>query len=109
MRRQTHAHPDQLPLDLTDEQALERIIAARVAERAEAASFIWRFRLVCIETVLIGTLVAIAGVILGQPAMMVLRATVLIAVSCFASGLLLIVLSAWSSRLLARWQRWRTS
>lgn len=107
MRRQPHPHPDQLPLDLTDEQSLERIIAARVAERAEAASWMWRFRLVCIETVLMGALVAVAGTILGQPAMMVLRATVLIAASCFASGLLLIVLSAWSSRLLARWQRRR--
>ncbi|WP_380871904.1 hypothetical protein ACFB49_28620 [Sphingomonas sp. DBB INV C78] len=105
----THlSHPDQLPLELSVD-GLEREIEARVAARCEAESVRWKFRLVAIETVMMGALVAAAGIALDQPGMMVARAAVLVAASCFASGLLLLGLSAWSARLLTRFKRWRAS
>lgn len=109
MGRSRFPHPDQLPLDLTTEDELERVIEARVAARCEAESVVWKFRLVSIETVMMGALVAAAGIALDQPGMMVARAAVLVAASCFASGLLLLGLSAWSARLLTRFKQWRAS
>src|SRR3546814_19791717 len=47
-------HPDQLPLNWSDNEAIELIVERRLAERFEAESFQWRFRLVMIETVKIG-------------------------------------------------------
>jgi len=102
-------HPDQLPLDLTADIELERMIDARVAERCEAESIRWRFRLVTLETLMMGGLVAAAGLALGQPGLMVARAAILVAASCFATGLILLGLSAWSARLLTRFKRWRAS
>lgn len=109
MDRSRFTHPDQLPLDLTAEDELERAIEARVAARCEAESVVWKFRLVSIETVMMGVLVAAAGIALDQPTMLVARAAVIVAASCFASGLLLLGLSAWSARLLTRFKRWRAS
>lgn len=107
--RHTQPHPDQLPLELTADLELERIIEARVAERCEAESIRWKFRLVTLETLMMGALVAAAGIALGQPGMMVARAAILVAASCFATGLILLGLSAWSARLLIRFKRWRAS
>jgi hypothetical protein len=107
MRKTPLPHPAQLPLNFESEAELERVIEARVAARCEAASFLWRFRLVSIETILMTVLVAAAGAALGQPAEMVIRAALLIGASCFATGLLLLCLSAWSARLLTRFRRWR--
>lgn len=107
--RHTPPHPDQLPLELTADLELERIIEARVAERCEAESIRWKFRLVTLETLMMGALVAAAGIALGQPGMMVARAATLVAASCFATGLILLGLSAWSARLLTRFRRWRAS
>lgn len=109
MRRANPSHPDQLPLDLTADLELERVIEARVAARCEAESVLWKFRLVAIETLMMGVLVAAAGIVLDQPAMLVLRAAILVAASCFACGLLLLGLSAWSARLLTRFKQWRAS
>ncbi|RQW39456.1 hypothetical protein [Novosphingobium sp. LASN5T] len=75
-------HPDQLPLNWSDTQAIEVIVEQRLAERFEAESFQWRFRLVMIETVMMGMLVLLAGLLLKQPTMMVLRASLLVAGSC---------------------------
>ncbi len=109
MGRSRLSSPDQLPLDLIAEDELERVIEARVAARCEAESIAWKFRLVTIETVMMGALVAAAGIALNQPGMMVARAALLVAASCFASGLLLLGLSAWSARLLTRFKRWMAS
>lgn len=109
MGRFAKPHPDQLPLSLSSEDELEAIIEARVAARCEADSFIWKFRLVAIETVLMGALVFAAGMAIDQPLAMVARAAVLVAASCFASGFLLLVLSGWSARLLTRFRRRRAS
>ncbi|MBO9579567.1 MAG: hypothetical protein J7498_01595 [Sphingobium sp.] len=107
MRRPSLPNPDQFKLRLAADEDLERIIEARVAERCEAESIRWRFRLVTIETAMVGALVTAAGLALEQPTMLVLRAAVIVAGSCLASGILLIGLSAWSSKLLIRWTRWR--
>lgn len=109
MARASAPHPDQLPLDLTADDALERLIEARVAARCEAESFVWRFRLIVLETIMMGALVAVAGVMLGQPGMLVARAAVLVAGTCFATGMILLGLSAWSARLLTRFKRWRAA
>lgn len=109
MRRSPAPHPDQLPLCFDSHAELERVIEARVSERCEAESFRWRFRLVLIETVLFSAPVAAAGFTLRQPTETVIRATVLIGVSCFVTGVLLVGLSAASSRMWTRLQRRRTA
>lgn len=109
MRHAQKPDPDQLPLLLSPDDELEAIIEARVAARCEADSFIWKFRLVTIETILMGALVVAAGMALDQPVAMVIRAELLIAASCFTSGFLLLILSGWSARLHARFKRWRAS
>lgn len=95
-------HPDQLALNWSDNEAIELIVEQRLAERFEAESFQWRFRLVMIETVMMGLLVLVAGLLLKQPTMMVLRASLLIAASCLATGLLLLSLSAGTTKLMRR-------
>jgi hypothetical protein len=95
-------HPDQLPLNWSDNEAIEVIVEQRIAERLEAESFRWRFRLVMIETVMMGLLVLVAGLLLKQPTMMVLRASLLIAASCLATGLLLLGLSAGTAKLMTK-------
>ena len=109
MGRFHNPHPDQPPLSLVADEELERVIEARVAARCEAESFVWKFRLVALETVMMGALVAAAGIALEKPGAMVARAALLVAASCFASGLLLLGFSVWSARLLTRFKRWRAS
>lgn len=101
------AHPDQLALELSTDDDLEAIIAARVAARAEADALRWRFRLIMIESVMMTTLVLAAGIALNQPTGMVVRGALVIGVSCFLTGLLLIGLTGAASRLIARWRRAR--
>jgi len=100
-------HPDQLALELSADDDLEAIIAARVAARAEADALRWRFRLIIIESVMMTTLVLAAGIALNQPTGMVVRGALVIGVSCFLTGLLLIGLTGVASRLIARWRRTR--
>lgn len=104
MRRHS-PHPDQLPLNWSDNEAIEVIVEQRLAERFEAESFQWRFRLVMIETVMMGLLVLVAGLMLKQPTMMVVRASLLVAASCLATGLLLLCLSASTAKLMTRLRR----
>lgn len=108
MGRTQIPHPDQLQLGLTAAE-LERVIEARVTARAEAEAWRWRFRLLSIETVMMGGLVLAAGFTLGQPTMLVLRASLIVAASCFASGILLLGLSAGTGKLWSRFRRWRAS
>lgn len=98
-------HPDQFPLNWSDNEAIEMIVEQRLAARFETESFQWRFRLVAIETMMIGLLVLVAGLLLKQPTMMVLRASLLVAASCFATGLLLLSLSAGTAKLMSRLRR----
>lgn len=100
-------HPDQLQLHLAREDELERIIEARVARRAEADAFHWRLRLIVIETVMMGMLVAFAGFSMHQPTGMVLRSAAIVAGACFASGGLLILLSGAAGWIVSRVRRWR--
>jgi hypothetical protein len=57
MMPKSEPHPDQLAIDWEQDPAIEAIIEARVAKRAEAAAFQWRLRLVAIETCMMGGLV----------------------------------------------------
>ena len=100
-------HPDQYNLEWGKDALLERIIEARVAIRAEADALRWRVRLIAIETVMMTTLVAAAGIALDQPVSMVARAALLIGVTCFASGMLLIGLSGAVGWSVSRFRRWR--
>jgi hypothetical protein len=93
--------------DLSDDEAIDQYIEARVAERARREAVRWRFRLVLIETAMMALLVLIAGLALGQKTDLVLRGAALVAAGCFATGVLLIALSVASSRLLSRIREWR--
>lgn len=102
MMGQTSTKSDQRTIEWPDEDAIERIVEHRIAERFEAESFQWRFRLVMIETVIMGLLVLTAGLVLKQPPMLVLRGALMIAASCLATGVLLLSLSAGTVRMMAR-------
>lgn len=100
-------HPDQLPFEWSKDAQMERIIAARVAIRAEREAIRWRFRLICMETVMMGALVAAAGIALDQPTQRVLHAAIGVSLACLVSGLLLIGLSAGGDLIVSRYRRWR--
>lgn len=96
----------QFTLPLDQREAMEREIEAKVAARAKAEAWLWRFRLVTIETVMLASLIVIAGLCLGKAPFEIFRAAVLVGAGCFASGMLLLGLSIggghiWE-RLLAR-------
>ncbi len=95
-------HCERLNPHGSDDDMIERLVEARLAERFEAESFHWRMRLIAIETVIMGLLVLATGLVLKQPFMMVVRASVLIAGSCLVTGLLLVGLSAISTKVLHR-------
>jgi hypothetical protein len=94
------------PDDLACSGEINRIVEARVAERLQSDAFRWRLRLIMIESILLGALVAVAGAAVGQPGWIVLRAGLLIGGSCFATGVLLLGLSAAGARLLTRFRHW---
>ncbi len=100
-------HPDQLMLDWESDPAIQERIEQIVAERAELQAFRWRFRLMVIESVMMGSLVIAAGTALGQPTGMVMRSGLFIAAACLASGMILIGLSAVCAVGLAKFRRWR--
>lgn len=77
------------PTDLDIEQMIE----TRAAQLAEGQALHWRIRLVAIETILLGLLVCVAGLAIGEPVKLVLRASVLVAAGCLASGMILIALT----------------
>ena len=101
------ASPDQLPLRLVEngDNDLERIVEARVAARAEADALRWRFRLVIIESLMIASLVLIAGAILGQPTALVLRGSAMVGAGCFLVDAHVLADLARVSRLLAKLRR----
>ena len=107
MTHKPATHPDQLALDWENDPAIEAMIEARVARSAEAAAFQWRLRLVAIETCMMGSLVIVAGIALHQPPLQAIRAGILVAAACCASGMLLIGLSGACGMLLTRLSRWR--
>lgn len=100
-------HPDQFAFDLSKDAALERMIEARVAIRAENDAIRWRFRLVLIETCMIASLVLVAGLVLKQPTALVIRGSLIVGAGCFLSGVMLIGLSGVTGHLLSRVRRWR--
>jgi hypothetical protein len=83
---------------------LEAFIEARAAAKAEAQAFQWRFRLVTIETMMLGFLVGAAGIALQKPPFLILRAAVMVAAGCFASGILLIGMTGAAGKS-AKWLR----
>ncbi|MCG2841313.1 hypothetical protein L6Q21_10000 [Sandaracinobacter sp. RS1-74] len=97
--------PDQLTLELGPDDELERLIDARVAERAEVQALHWRFRLIVIESVMMASLVLAAGIALEQPTGIVARGAAIVGLGCFVTGLIMIGLTGAVSRLLARWRR----
>lgn len=102
-----HARPSSPQLDLDLDPTIEALIEARAASLAQHQALFWRFRLVTIETLMMGALILCAGLALHQPATMVLRAAVMVSAGCFASGMLLIGLSGAFDRGLDHFARWR--
>ena len=92
-------------LELTDEASLEAEIDRRVEARCQAEAFVWKFRLVATESVMMAVLVCAGGFMLDQPASLVLRAALLMAGSCFASGIFLLGLTGGWMRLRLRLRR----
>ncbi len=101
------AKPDagQMTLDLKPDDELERIIEERVAERAEAQAFIWRFRLIVIESFMLATLMLAAGLALELPATKVVFGAGVAGGCCLLTGVALIALTNATSRLLAKLRR----
>jgi len=107
MKRRT-ASPDQFRLDLDTMLPTDRAnFEAAVAAEAERRAYYWRFRLVAIETVMMATLVLVAGLLIDQPATIVVRASLTVGFACLASGLLLIWLSSVANGLIFRIRRRR--
>lgn len=102
MTRDTATPANDDVLQLSDDAMIEKIVEERMAQRFEAESFHWRLRLVALETCMMGMLVIVAGLVLKEPTMLVLRAGLLVAGSCFATGILLASLSAATGKLLTR-------
>ncbi|HUD93891.1 hypothetical protein [Sphingobium sp.] len=107
MTRTRAPHSDQLLLDWEQDPAVRAAIEARIARRAKAAALRWRLRLVAIETFMMGALVTITGIALHQPFLSALRAGIIVAAGCFASGMLLIGLSGACGKLVSRVRQWR--
>lgn len=107
MTRHRSTNPDQLALDWESDPAIQQRIEELVSERVEVQAYWWRLRLILIETVTLGALVIASGMALGQPTFMVVRSGLFVAAACFASGMILIGLTALSSSALSRFQRWR--
>lgn len=98
---------DEPPLDLTLPAALEAEVERRVAARSQSDAFLWRFRLIMAETIMMGMLVAVAGLALHQAPLLVARAALLVSASCLATGMLLLWLSSVWLRLIARLRKGR--
>ena len=94
-------------LEFEPDPALEAMIEERALQIAKEEAVAWRFRLVTIETMMMGALVLAAGLALGQPALLVLRASVMVSAGCFASGILLIGLTGAADKAIARLRLWR--
>ncbi|TYC83817.1 hypothetical protein FMM79_19075 [Novosphingobium sp. BW1] len=105
--RSRRAHPDQMSLDWSKDAEIERIIEARVAIRAETEAIRWRFRLIFVESLMMAALVLAAGLTLGQPTALLMRGAFLVGIACFASGMLLIVLSGVTCNILDHVRRRR--
>ncbi|NOW48404.1 hypothetical protein FHW96_004592 [Novosphingobium sp. SG751A] len=97
-----------MKLDWIRNPDIEAMIEQRVAERAQSQAFQWRLRLMIIETFIMGGLVIAGGLVLGRPGLEVLRAGTIVAAACFASGLLLIGVSAACGIAASRFRQWRS-
>jgi hypothetical protein len=86
--------------------ALEAFIERRAAAKAEAQALYWRFRLITMETMMLGLLVGAAGLALHQPPFLVFRAAVMVAAGCFASGIILIGLTGAIDKGIMRLRAW---
>ena len=108
MTRHHVDHTDPLRLDWSENPHIEAMIEQRVAERAQSQAFQWRLRLMIIETFIMGAFVIAGGLVLGRPVLEVLRAGTIVAAACFASGLLLIGVSAACGIAASSFRRWRS-
>lgn len=87
-------HPDQLPSAV----AHEKMISARLALEAERDAIRWRLRLVVIESIMMTALLLGAGIAMQHGFGTALRNAVLVGLACLLTGVLLILLSAATSR-----------
>lgn len=102
----------QFILPLEQREAVEREIETRVAQRLKQDAWLWRFRLVTIETIMMAALIVAAGILLGKTPFAIFRAAVMVAAACFGSGMMLLGLSmgathGWTT-IVERFRRWRS-
>lgn len=96
-------HPEQLPVALGDTPAKEpmtseQMIKAHYAIEAERDAIRWRLRLVVIESIMMTALLLGAGIAMHHGPGTALRNAVLVGLACLLTGVLLILLSAATSR-----------
>lgn len=89
-------------LDLPDTEATGDAVGAALADETEAQAYRWRLQLVIAEAAMMGGLVAVAGFMLGHPAIAILRTAVAVSGACLAAGLLLLSLSSSLGRAVRR-------
>lgn len=95
----------ELTQEVTADPRIDDLVEQRVAQRLRSEAVHWRLRLVVAETCMMGVLVFATGSLLGHPAMLVLRASLMVAGSCLATGVLLVGLSAGTMCLTDRIKR----
>ncbi|WP_131818605.1 MULTISPECIES: hypothetical protein [Sphingomonas] len=108
MRQKSIVHPDQLPLRFDSRADLDRLVEQRAAERLEADAFLWRLRIISIESLLLAGLVAGLALAARQPSETIVRAATLAGAACFAAGMLALGLTAGIARLVDRIRQWRS-
>lgn len=96
-------HPEQLPVAVGDTHAKgpmtsEQIIKAHHVTEAERDAIRWRLRLVVIESIMMTALLLGAGIAMHHGPGTALRNAVLVGLACLLTGVLLILLSAATSR-----------
>ncbi len=99
------SHADQLTLELTPGDELDRLIEARAAEMAEAQAVIWRARLIVIESFTLAALLLAAGLALDLPTEKVVFGAGVAGGGCLLAGVALIALTDAVSRLLTKFRR----
>lgn len=100
-------HPDQLPIHYGQSESPQPLPSQLAAIEAEREAIRWRLRLVFIESVMMAALLLGAGLAMNHGFRTALQNAVLVGIACLLTGMLLIGLSALTSRLLTRMSLWR--
>ena len=99
-------NPEMLGLDNDEHLPLDPALEDRIARYLEMEGFMWRLRLLFVETVVICILTLAAQLVFGAPFLGMIDTVTLIAVTCLIGGFLILFLSNFVSARLAQLSRW---